>query len=135
MDTDTNALRASDAERSATAEVLRRHHAEGRLDTYELEERIGRCYAAKTLGELDALTADLPGPERRQRPSPRRARRPPPIAVLVAIAVVVALSVTTDAHVLWLVWPLAFFTFGRFKHHHGWGRMGHSRAPSSRRFP
>lgn len=53
MNTD-NLLRASDAERSATADVLRRHHAEGRLDTDEFEERVERCYAAKTRGELDA---------------------------------------------------------------------------------
>jgi hypothetical protein len=132
MDTDRNALRASDAERTETAEMLRRHHAEGRLDTDELEERIERCYAAKTRGELDALTDDLPGPQRRQRPG---ARRPPPIAVLIAIAALVAVSVTTDAHVLWLLWPLAFFTFGPFRHRHGWGRMAHSRATSWRRFP
>jgi hypothetical protein len=58
-------LRASDAERTATADLLRRHHAEGRLDTAELEERIERCYAAKTRGDLAALTADLPGPPAR----------------------------------------------------------------------
>jgi hypothetical protein len=136
MDTDTNELRASDAERSETAELLRRHHAEGRLDTDELEERIERCYAAKTRGELDALTTDLPGPQRRQPTGPRRPRHlPHPLAAFVAIGVLVALAVTTDAHVLWLVWPLAFFTFGRFRRHHGWWRMEHSRAASSRRFP
>ena len=68
---DEHDLRASDAERSATVDILRRHHAEGRLDTTELEERIERCYAAKTRGELDALTADLPGSRRRRRESRR----------------------------------------------------------------
>jgi hypothetical protein len=118
-------MRASDAERAATAEVLRRHHAEGRLDTDELEERIERCYAAKTRGELDDLTADLPGPRRRRRPpTPGRTHRAPRVpTAFLAIAAIIALSVTTDAHVLWLIWPLAFFVFGPFRRRHGWRRV------------
>jgi Flp pilus assembly protein TadB len=136
MDIGNNALRASDAERSETAELLRRHHAEGRLDTDELEERIERCYAAKTRGELDALTTDLPRSQQQQPRSSRGPRRPPrPLAPFVVIAAIVALSVATGAHVLWLVWPLAFFAFGRFKRGHGWWRMERSRAASWRRFP
>ncbi len=135
MDTDS-LLRASDAERSATAELLRRHHAEGRLDTDEFEERVERCYAAKTRGELDALTTDLPQPQRQQPRRPRQPRRAPrPLAFFVPIAVLIAVSVATDAHVLWLVWPLAFFTFCRFRRGHGWWRMEHSRAASWRHFP
>jgi Domain of unknown function (DUF1707) len=113
-------LRASDAERSATADLLRRHHAEGRLDTAELEERIERCYAAKTRGELDALTDDLPGPHLDRRSSQGRRYRPfIPVAFFPLLVLVVVLSVTTGAHVLWLVWPLAFFTFARFRMHRG----------------
>jgi hypothetical protein len=122
MDTEQN-LRASDAERSATADVLRRHHADGRLDTDELEERIERCYAAKTRGELDALTADLPGPRQRRPSRPRPPRLPAPPALLVGIVAIIALSVTTDAHVLWLIWPLAFFAMGPFRRRHGWRRL------------
>jgi DUF1707 SHOCT-like domain len=125
MTTDAE-LRASDAERTETIDVLRRHHAEGRLDTAELEERVGRCYTAKTRGELDALTADLPGPWRRRRSGGRPPRFPVP---LVAIAVLVAVSITTHAHVLWLVFPLAFFTFARLR----W-RMAHARSGSPRRY-
>src|SRR3954471_6567388 len=54
------ALRASDADRERAADALRRHHLDGRLDTDELQERLGRCYAARTTGELAALFADLP---------------------------------------------------------------------------
>jgi hypothetical protein len=53
-------LRASDAEREAVADRLRGAAAEGRLDPEELDERLGRAYAARTHAELDALTADLP---------------------------------------------------------------------------
>lgn len=53
-------VRAPDAEREATAKVLRRHYAEGRLNKHEYEARIDRCYAAKRVGELDELIVDLP---------------------------------------------------------------------------
>jgi hypothetical protein len=48
-------LRASDADREQFVEALRRHHAEGRLTVEELTERTERAYAARTLGDLDAL--------------------------------------------------------------------------------
>jgi uncharacterized protein YndB with AHSA1/START domain len=124
---DEHDLRASDAERSATVDVLRRHHAEGRLDTTELEERIERCYAAKTRGELDALTADLPGSRRRGRES-RRSRGLIFPFPLLPIALIVAVAVTTHAHVLWLIFPLAFFTFFRLRWYHAHAR-GSSRRP------
>ncbi len=54
-------LRASDADRDAVVELLRQHGAAGRLDIDELRERIGRALSSKTFGELDGLTADLPG--------------------------------------------------------------------------
>ena len=53
-------LRASDADREQFVEQLRQHHAEGRLTVEELTERTGRAYAARTLGDLDALATDLP---------------------------------------------------------------------------
>lgn len=53
-------LRASDAERDAVAEVLREAHAEGRLSVTEFAERLDAVYAARTFGELEPLTADLP---------------------------------------------------------------------------
>lgn len=54
-------IRASDADRERTATLLREHHAEGRLTPEEFNDRLDRTFAAKTLGELDALLADLPG--------------------------------------------------------------------------
>ncbi|GAA3577696.1 DUF1707 domain-containing protein [Nonomuraea rosea] len=52
-------LRASDADRERIAQVLQDAHADGRLSFDELEERLGTLYAARTLGELAGLTADL----------------------------------------------------------------------------
>jgi hypothetical protein len=98
--------------------------------------RIERCYAAKTRGELDALTIDLPRAEHQQLPGPPRQRRPPrPLATFVAIAALVAVALTTDAQVLWLLLPLAFFGFGRFRRGRGCGSTEYSRAASWKRSP
>jgi hypothetical protein len=112
---DERDLRVSDAERSATVDLLRRHHAEGRLETAELEERIERSYAAKTRGELDAPIADLPGARSRRRTRQRPVWIPFP---LVAIALLAAVAIGTHGRVLWLVFPLVFFTFFRLRLRH-----------------
>src|SRR6266516_954615 len=59
---DPRHLRAADADRDQTAEVLRRAATEGRITFDELDERISRAYAAKTFADLEAVTSDLPGP-------------------------------------------------------------------------
>jgi hypothetical protein len=61
------ALRASDADREHTAELLRRAAGEGRLEVDELEERLQLAYATRTQRELDALVADVVVPEDRER--------------------------------------------------------------------
>jgi hypothetical protein len=53
-------LRASDADRDRVAVALREHCAQGRLTLEELAGRLDRTYSARTLGELEALTTDLP---------------------------------------------------------------------------
>lgn len=55
-------IRASDAERDRTVELLRDAAAEGRLMFEELADRIGAAGTATTRGELERLTADLPVP-------------------------------------------------------------------------
>jgi hypothetical protein len=40
--------------------LLREHHAVGRLDADEFTERLDKVFTAKTIGDLDELTADLP---------------------------------------------------------------------------
>jgi len=56
-------IRISDAERSAVAELLGQHYADGRLDQAEFDERVGRAMAAKTRGDLTGLFDDLPETE------------------------------------------------------------------------
>lgn len=62
-------MRASDRERDKAAEILRNAYAEGRLNTEEFGERSLTAYAARTWGELDDLTADLPVPPPDESPS------------------------------------------------------------------
>ncbi len=51
---------AATADRERTVGALRAGFVEGRLTQDELNERIARAYAARTYGDLWALTADLP---------------------------------------------------------------------------
>jgi hypothetical protein len=82
---DPGKLRASDADREAVARVLQTAMAEGRLSVVELQERLDTVYAAKTLGELEPITWDLPGhtqlvprlpttPQRVPDPAPQNVR-------------------------------------------------------------
>ncbi len=53
-------LRVSDAERERVAERIRAAAVEGRLELPELDDRLSAVYAARTYGQLGAVTADLP---------------------------------------------------------------------------
>jgi Flp pilus assembly protein TadB len=83
-------IRASDAERERVVAYLRKHALEGRLDNEELEERIGQAYAARYVGDLERLIADLPrphAPAAPRRPAhvhQRRRRHEPTPALIVA---------------------------------------------------
>lgn len=106
-------LRAADADRDAVAEALREQHLAGRLETDELQERIERCYTAKTYAELDALLLDLPArePSARSGADSRRWRRSwigAPLPLLPLLILALALS---HSRVLWLALPMAFLFF------------------------
>ena len=57
---DIASQRAGDADREAVAERLRIAAGEGRIELWELDERLGQAYGARTYGELAPLVADLP---------------------------------------------------------------------------
>jgi hypothetical protein len=76
-------LRAGDGDRDAVAEQLREAHAEGRLTMEELDDRLGKTYAARTFADLAPLTADLPPqpfggtvPRRAELARPQRSSAP-----------------------------------------------------------
>lgn len=65
--------RIGDAERDQAAQFLQDHHAEGRLDPTEFDERLTAALQAKTQADLDRLFIDLPSPTPR---SPGKAVAP-----------------------------------------------------------
>ncbi len=76
-----SSLRAADTDRIQTAQLLTDAAAQGRLNMSEYEDRLTRAYAAQTYGELDLLSADLPGIANTRR----GACKPAPSTVLLAI--------------------------------------------------
>lgn len=53
-------VRASHADRNLAVDILRIAAGDGRITVAELEERLESALTARTLGELAAVTADLP---------------------------------------------------------------------------
>jgi hypothetical protein len=106
-------LRASDADREATADRLRQHHIDGRLDQDEFQARLDRCFAAKTVGELAELTRDLPADPVRRGSGTRTdfgllgcLRMIPIVPIILAIvAIHVVVGVLSG---LWILIPLFF---------------------------
>jgi hypothetical protein len=70
-------LRAGDADREAVIEFLRAHVADGRLSMEEFEDRVALVWMARTFGDLDRITDDLPAPAAAS--SPPRPRAGPPV--------------------------------------------------------
>ena len=60
MSSDAPELRASHADRDRVVEALRVAGGDGRLSAEELDARLESALSARTLGELAALTVDLP---------------------------------------------------------------------------
>jgi Domain of unknown function (DUF1707)/Domain of unknown function (DUF4190) len=53
-------MRAADADRDRTVDVLTVAYTEGRLTKDEYDERVERALSARTYGDLDLLVTDLP---------------------------------------------------------------------------
>jgi hypothetical protein len=110
-------IKASDADRDAVVAALSEHFQAGRLTTEELEERTGRALAARTLGELDELTADLPAPAPAPPGVPAvQPHRPGyltmlpwvvPLVALVVVALAVGISTGHRSWGAWWVVPAA----------------------------
>lgn len=124
-------IRASDADRDTVVAALSEHFQAGRLTTEELEERTGRALAARTLGQLDELTADLPAGRPTAAPAPVTPRRPGypvlaavliPVAALAILAVVLGTSTGTHAWGAWWVIPIALLIARRLAGRHDFRR-------------
>lgn len=113
-------VRAADSDREATAERLRHHHAEGRLDVTEFQDRLDSTYRAKTVGELHKLVSDLPR-ESQRGPLGRGARLRAVwmLPWVPLLFVVIAISALAGHHHagLWVLFPVIFLARFFF-----WGR-------------
>jgi hypothetical protein len=124
-------MKASDADRDAVVAALSDHFQAGRLTSEEFEERTGRALAARSLGQLDELTVDLPAPRSAATAGPtapvaplrRRGYLPMvPLVVPLAVLAIVALTLGTGAGMhawrIWWVIPVALLIVRRL----AWGR-------------
>jgi hypothetical protein len=116
-------VRAADADREATADRLRQHHAEGRIDVSEFQDRLDATYQAKTVGELRQLLSDLPRDQPRgplgRGPRLRPRWMVPWIPVVFLIIAVSALAGHHHAG-LWVVIPLLFLARFLFSGYRPW---------------
>jgi hypothetical protein len=90
-------FRAGDDDRERTIALLKQAQAEGRLDLDEFDDRVRRAWAARTFGELDELTTDLPEPVESRTPVPAQRRIAGPVvawAAVVGINLVIWLGVS-----------------------------------------
>ena len=95
-------LRAADTDRAAVAAALGEHMSAGRLTLEEYDERLTQVYGAKTYGELDRLTADLPAAGRRGTSA--HAQTPLPAAAPQAHAGMCAPHARNDPAQAWRSW-------------------------------
>jgi len=70
-------LRIGDADRTAAAEELAEHYAQGRISPDEHSQRLDRIWAAKTRADLTPVFSDLPGSAYRPPTAYASAGRPP----------------------------------------------------------
>ncbi|HET9103180.1 MAG TPA: DUF1707 domain-containing protein [Solirubrobacteraceae bacterium] len=151
------ALRASDADRDHVIERLHGAATEGRIASDELEQRVTAALRARTYAELDATTADLPGPGRR-RDVARRERSPartaggyavsavrshPALLILAIPVAATAFALMVAATVLWAVLATIVLVLGgqRRGPHPPWAQgwrhasAGWTRPPRGRAYP
>jgi hypothetical protein len=110
MDEPAPSLRASDADRERVAFALQTAVSEGRLTLEEFDERVASVYAARTYGDLAAVTSDLPAspaglgraePGEAMRARPPAFRQTPPRPAVGRGAWRAYLSVNLICFVIW----------------------------------
>lgn len=93
-------LRASDSDRERVLDILKTAFAQGRLTKDEFDARVGQTLAARTWGDLAALTSDIPAwpiPRPVRKPA-RTSSNPPAHAVIKAVAcAIISLAAITLA--------------------------------------
>jgi hypothetical protein len=134
-------LRAANDDRKRVTDWLQAQYVAGRLTSQELEDRIGQALAARTMGDLEALTADLPPIQTpaapRSAPESPRGRRHhrrhgaekgfgahATSYVLVMAFLVTIWLLTTPGGYFWPMWPMLGWGIGLASH--GLATLRHS---------
>ncbi|WP_163553834.1 DUF1707 SHOCT-like domain-containing protein [Candidatus Frankia alpina] len=135
----TGAVRATDADRTRTADWLAWAAGTGQLTLDEADERLARAYAARTLDELAPLTTDLqPRPQPAAPPAQHPGLRdrlhglelagsPHAVIPVAILALFLILPILTHG-AMWFPWPLIVVGMIAGKAHHR-----HHHAPGPRR--
>ena len=128
--------RASNDDRQHVTVQLQAHYVAGRLSSSELGDRVQQALAAVTLGDLDAVLADLPpltaggatpaaSPHaapydhlfRARGPHGERSFRAHATSYLLVMAMLVAIwALTTPGGYFWPVWPMLGWGIGLATH-------------------
>jgi hypothetical protein len=115
---DDGDIRIGSAERDEALAALAEHHAAGRLDANEYEDRRGRATDAVVRRDLTSLFADLPEPRPRLKPARGGAVPRPTVSrqgprsrvsrILLSLAPFIALAafLRTDSWLVFLLIPL-----------------------------
>ena len=114
-------VRIADSDRERAMADLATHYADGRLDHEEYDERLDAVWTARTRGDLALLFADLPRPVVAYPPAkvaPRTRTHWSRVPLLPVLALLIALSIITEAPLWLLVFPLMFLR-GRHRGPHG----------------
>jgi hypothetical protein len=104
-------------DREGVGTLLREHYSDGRLTLDEFQERLEKAYAAKTLGELAVLTADLPATSTKAAPPPagplpdeaahwKRVRERVLTYVLLMLFLIAIWAATGRYGSFWPIWPI-----------------------------
>src|SRR3954471_3730283 len=114
-------LRASDSDRERVAAQLRQHYGAGRVSEEELSDRVEAAYAARTLAELDHLTADLPSDrtaptQRRRRSGLETSVRIHATVFLVVNLMLIAIWAAAGGGYFWPIWPILGWGIGLGSH-------------------
>jgi hypothetical protein len=123
------AVRAGDDDRQATASLLGLALSQGYLDLADYDSRLQTAFAAQTVAELRALTADLPEATLRRNDPQRAAARQRALRrgvqwhlagylamVVIVLTVWLAVGLGTGAWYFWPIWPILGAGIGLLGH-------------------
>lgn len=124
-----NAIRLSDRERKVALRRLRSHHARGRIDAIELEERADAIGFARNHGDLNRVFVDLEPVGRAREPWAHRRGWFPlfPVLPLLVIATIILAATGQVPWVPLVILAVLLLLVAPWRRRRYWGRAGWAR--------